>query len=466
MAGRADTDLRETEKSTLKHYYQFPKGFVWGCATASYQVEGATKADGRGTSIWDTFCQTPGRIVMDHTADVAVDQYHRYKEDVQLMKWLGLKAYRFSVAWPRIFPEGSGKVNRKGLDYYDRLVNELLANRIEPWLTFFHWDLPQALQDRCGGWESRETAKYFGEYVSCVTKHLSDRVTHFFTINEFGCFTDADYGGGVFPPGKQLPAKERNQVRHHGVLAHGLAVQAIRANAKRKPKVGLAENSQICVPVIETPEHIKAAKKAMRQLNAPFLTAVLEGRYHDAYLKAEGANAPHVEDGDMEIIGSPLDFIGLNMYAPTYIRADDGPSGFAVVPHPESYPRMEMPWLYLGPQIAYWGPRWLKEIWDVDDVRITENGCASQDRLAPNGEVYDTDRVMYLRNHFIAAHRAISEGWPLKGYFVWSLMDNFEWCWGYTKRFGIVYVNYSTLERIPKLSAKFYREVIKGNSVV
>jgi len=250
------------------------------------------------------------------------------------------------------------------------------------------------------------------------------------------------------------------------VLAHGLAVQAIRANARQQVKVGLAENAQICVPVIETPEQVRATKKAMRELNAPFLTAVLEGHYHEAYLKAEGANAPEVREGDMAAIGGPLDFVGLNMYAPTYIRAADCPSGFAVVPHPESYPRMELPWLYLGPQIAYWGPRWAKEIWDVDDVRITENGCASQDTLTPDNETYDTDRVMYLRNHFIAAHRAVSEGWPLKGYFVWSLMDNFEWCHGYTKRFGIVYVNYTTQERLPKLSAKFYREVIARNAVV
>lgn len=446
--------------------YRFPEGFEWGAATASYQVEGAANEGGRAPSIWDTHCRVPGRIVMDHTGDVSVDQYHRYKEDVQLMKWLGLKAYRFSVAWPRVFPEGFGKVNPEGLAYYDRLVDELLANGIEPWLTCFHWDLPQALQDRFGGWESRETAKHFGDYVAEVTRHLSDRVTRFFTINEFGCFTDAGYGGGEFPPGKRLPPKEKNQVRHHGVLAHGLAVQAIRANARRDVKVGLAENSSICVPVIETEEHVEAAKRAMRRLNAPFLTAVLEGKYHEDYLASEGANAPTVEAGDMEAIGSPLDFVGLNMYAPTYIRADGGPSGFAVVPHPGSYPRMEMPWLYLGPQIAYWGPRWANEIWGVQDVRITENGCAAEDKLTPDGEVYDTDRVMYLRNHFIAAHRAVSEGYPLKGYFVWSLMDNFEWCWGYTKRFGIVYVNYTTLERIPKLSAKFYREVIARNRVV
>jgi beta-glucosidase len=459
-------------------YYQFPDDFLWGCATASYQVEGAAKEDGRGPSIWDTFSHSPGRVVNEHNGDVSVDQYHRYKEDVALMKWMGLKAYRFSMSWSRIFPEGSGDFNEKGMAYYDRLVDELLANGIEPWLTFFHWDLPQAMQDKFGGWESRETAKYFADYVAEVTKRISDRVTNFFTINEFFCFTDSGYVdsgavapwknlGGVFPPGKNLPPKERNQVRHHALLAHGMAVQAIRANAVQKPNVGLAENFSTCVPVIETEENIAAAKLAFREENRHFLTTFMEGAYPETYLKDEGENAPEFTDDEMKIIGSPLDFVGANIYAPTYISADENsPKGYSVVPHPETYPKMNMNWLFVGPQITYWAPRMLKEIWGVKAVYITENGCACKDRLTTDNEVNDTDRVFYLRNHFISAHRAVSEGQPLKGYFVWSLLDNFEWAEGYNKRFGLIYVNYQNLERIPKLSAKFYKSTIASNSVL
>ena len=448
--------------------YRFPSSFVWGCATSAYQVEGAAAEDGRGPSVWDTFSRLPGRIYMDHTGDVAVDQYHHCREDVQLMKWLGLDAYRFSVSWPRVFPDGSGRPNEKGLAYYDRIVDELLANGIDPWLTFFHWDLPQALEDRFGGWESRETAKYFAEYVACVTARLSDRVSNFFTINEFPCFTDMGYSSGFYPPGKTLPAQGRNQVRHNALLAHGLAVRAIRANARKPPKVGLAENSRICVPAIETDEHIAAAKRAMRQLNGHFLTAVLEGRYPDTYLEAEGRDAPKFSANDMEIIGSPLDFVGLNAYTPTYVRADGGsPAGFVTVPYSASHPRMyNTTWLYLGPEVLYWAPRLLKEVWDVNAVVISENGCPAQDKMAADGQIYDTDRVMYMRHHLIAAHRAVSEGWPLKAYFAWSLLDNFEWTFGYGTRCGITYVNYETQERVPKLSAKFYREVIAHNAVV
>lgn len=451
----------------MKPYYAFPTDFLWGCATASYQVEGAADEDGRAPSVWDVFARKPGRIANDDTGDVAVDQYHRYREDVQLMRWLGLRAYRFSVSWSRVFPDGRGTMNPKGIDYYERLVDELLVNGIQPWMTLFHWDLPQALEDQFGGWESRQTSEYFAEYVGAVARRLGDRVRSFFTINEFTCFTDSAYGPNPpFAPGRTVDRATLNQIRHHALLAHGLAAQAIRSNAPEKPHVGLAENARVCVPVIETQEHVEAAKAAMRELNRHFLTTVLEGAYPESYLNDEGQNVPQIRAGDMETIGAPLDFVGMNMYAPTYIRASENAHGFAVVPHPESYPRLHMPWLYVGPQITYWGPRLVKEIWDVNEVYITENGCAAADRPAPDGEIHDTDRVMYLRNHFINAHRCISEGWPLKGYFVWSLLDNFEWAYGYSKRFGIMYVNYRTQERTPKLSAKFYREVIAGNAVM
>ena len=445
----------------------FPEDFLWACATASYQVEGAAAEDGRGPSVWDTFSHTPGKVRNDHHGDIACDQYHRYAEDVQLMKWLGVRAYRFSVSWSRVFPEGDGEPNEAGIAYYERLVDELLANDIQPWLTFFHWDLPQALEDRFGGWRSRETSTRFADYVACVTQRLSDRVKHYFTINEFVCFTDLGYANGIFAPGLELPKRECNQIRHHAVLAHGLAAKAIRAIAGADALVGIAENTDVCVPVIETEPHITAARTAMRVKAAPFLTVVQEGKYPDFYLEQEGEDAPQFTDGDMEAIGTPLDFLGMNMYTPTYVIADEeAPHGYREVPHSPSYPMMFTDWLYFCPQITYWGPRFASELWDVPEIYITENGCPCDDQVNDVGKVEDTDRVMYVRNHLQSLARAAHEGVPVRGYFVWSMLDNFEWVRGYTERFGIIHVDFETLERTPKLSADFYREVVRANRVV
>ena len=445
---------------------EFPKGFLWGSATASYQVEGAVNEDGRGPSIWDTFSHTPGKTVNNATGDVADDHYHRYKEDVQLMKSLGVKSYRFSIAWPRVFPQGSGAPNPKGLDFYNRLVDELLANGIQPFATLYHWDLPQPLQDNGGGWESRDTSKAFGEYAGYVAERLSDRVKHFFTINEFGAFVELGYRTGIHAPGVKLPPDRFNQTRHHAVLGHGLAVQAIRVKGKNDTKVGLAENMNICVPVIETTPHIEAARRAARELNAAYMTVIQEGKYTDAYLAFTDSNAPKFTPEDLKIISSQLDFVGINIYTPTYVRAADTPIGFAVVPNPQSYPHMASSWLNIGPEALYWGPAHVAKLWDVKEIYITENGCSSSDVPAPDGTVYDTDRVMYLRNYLSHLQRATAEGVPVKGYFLWSLMDNFEWADGYTNRFGLHYVDYASQKRTPKLSASFYREVIAQNAVV
>src|ERR1700678_3914205 len=257
---------------------RFPTGFQWGCATASYQIEGAVDEDGRKPSVWDTFSHTPGKTFQGETGDIADDSYHRYKEDVKLLKNLGVSVYRFSIAWSRIFPDGTGQPNQKGLAYYQRVLDELLKNNITPYITLFHWDLPQALP---GGWQSRDTSKAFADYAGYVSKQLSDRVGHFFTINEFTCFTDEGYKTGKFAPGLKLPDAQVNQIRHHAVLAHGMAVQAIRANGKSGTQVGLAENATVYVPVIESHEHIEAAHRATREGNAPFLTALMEGKYTD-----------------------------------------------------------------------------------------------------------------------------------------------------------------------------------------
>ncbi len=457
-------DLR-TPESIGTASRQFPKGFLWGTATASYQVEGAVKEDGRGPSIWDTFSHMPGKVVNNANGDVADDHYHRYKEDVQIMKSLDVRAYRFSVAWPRVFPQGDGAPNPKGLDFYKRLVDELLANNIQPFCTLYHWDLPQSLQDRVGGWESRDTSKAFADYAGFVAEHLSDRVKHFFTINEFGAFVELGYRTGIHAPGLRLPPGRFNQTRHHAVLGHGLAVQAIRAKAKPGTKVGLAENLNICVPVIETEPHIEAATRATRELNAQYMTVIQEGKYTDAYLAAAGANAPKFTPEDLKSISTPLDFAGINVYTPTYVRADNSPLGFTSVHHPHSFPHMASTWLFVGPEAIYWGPRHMARIWNVKEIYITENGCSSADIPGVDGTVDDTDRVMYLRNYLTQLQRATSEGVPVRGYFLWSLMDNFEWADGYTNRFGLHYVDYTTQKRTPKLSAAFYREVIARNTV-
>ncbi len=440
---------------------RFPPGFVWGCSTASYQIEGAVDEDGRKPSIWDTFSHTPGKTFEGETGDVADDSYHRYKEDVQLLKSLGVKGYRFSIAWSRIFPDGTGQPNQKGLDYYQRVLDELHKNNIAPYVTLFHWDLPQALP---GGWQSRDTSKAFGDYAGYVAKHLSDRIGHFFTTNEFVCFTDLGYQNGQFAPGLKLPNDQVNQIRHNGILAHGMAVQAIRANAKSGTQVGLAENAKVYVPVMETAEHIEAAHRATREENAQFLTALMEGKYTDGYLQREGANAPKVEAGDMKIISSPLDFVGLNVYDPAYVRADSSAAGYVVEPRPTSYPHMASPWLFIGPEGIYWSVRNVSELWKPKALYITENGTSSDD-VVTDGRIEDTDRVMFLRNYLTHLHRAAAEGYPIKGYFLWSLLDNFEWADGYSKRFGLHYVDYKTQERIPKLSAQWYREVIAKNAV-
>ena len=442
----------------------FPKNFIWGCATAAYQIEGAVKEDGRGVTIWDTFSHTHGKVANGDTGDVACDSYHRYPEDIALLKGLGVNAYRLSIAWSRIFPEGRGQPNQKGLDYYNRLIDALLAAGIQPYVTLFHWDLPQALP---GEWQSRDTAYAFADYAGFMAGKLSDRVRHFITTNEFRCFTDLGHQEGIHAPGLKLPPAGVNQVRHHGVLAHGLGAQAVRAAARRGTQVGVSDNISIYVPVIETPEHIAAAMKAIREDNAMFLTAVMEGRYLDSYLEAAGKDAPKVQAGDMKAIGTPLDFVALNIYTPTYVKADPSVArGWTPLPHLPQSPRMASPWLYVGPEVGYWGVRAVSELWKPKSILISENGCSTDDVLNAQGQNDDADRIMYLRNYLAEFRRATAEGYPLHGYFLWSLMDNFEWADGYGKRFGIHHVDFETLKRTPKLSAAWYKELIRRNALV
>lgn len=444
----------------------FPSGFLWGVATSAYQVEGAVGEDGRGPSIWDRYTHIPGTIADHSNGDVACDHYHHYKDDVRLMKALGVNAYRFSVAWPRVFPEGSGAPNPKGLDFYNRLLDELMASGIEPFATLYHWDLPQRLQDRLGGWTSRDTAKAFADYAGYVAQRLTDRVRHIFTINECSRLVSLGHGLGIDAPGLRLAPQQLNQVRHHVALAHGLSVQAIRARGRPGTKLGPAENMVVCIPAILTPENIRAAETATRELNGGYLTVMLEGKYNAPFLAQVGKDAPSYTAEDLKIISSPIDFIGLNVYkADHYIVAADSARGFARAPFPSSFPHMEASWLNFAPEAMYWAPRHAARLWDVKSIYISENGTSAVDKPTAKGEIYDLDRIMYLRNYLLHLQRATSEGLPVAGYFHWSLMDNFEWADGYQERFGLYRVDFDTLARRPKLSAAFYRETIGRNAV-
>jgi len=444
----------------------FPKDFLWGTATSSYQIEGAVNEDGRGPSIWDTFAHAEGNIEDRSNGDVACDHYHRYKDDIGLIRDLGAKAYRFSIAWPRVFPEGTGTPNPKGLDFYDRLVDELLRTGIEPYATLYHWDLPQTLQDRVGGWLSSETSRAFGDYAAHVASRLSDRVRSFFTVNECGRFVSFGYGIGIDAPGLKLPQDGINQARHHVALAHGLAVQAIRAHGRPGTRIGVAENIAACVPAIDTPANVEATAIATREMNAGFLNVIFTGQYTDAFLAYAGANAPKFTAEELKIISTPNDFLGLNIYSPhAYVVASGRPPGFALLPFPSSFPHMSSDWLRIAPETMYWAPRLAAEIWNVDTIYISENGTSSIDKRAGDGQVHDLDRVSFLRNYLTQLQRAIADGVPVKGYFLWSLMDNFEWIYGYEKRFGLYHVDFETQARTPKLSASFYRDVIARNAI-
>jgi beta-glucosidase len=453
--------------------YQFPETFMWGAATAAYQIEGAATEDGRKPSVWDTFSATPGRVLNGDTGAIACDHYHRYRDDVKRMADLGIKHYRFSLSWCRILPDGRGAVNEAGIDFYKRLVDCLHDHGITPHATLFHWDSPQALDDLYGSWQSREMAKDFADYATAAVSRLGDRITHWMTINEISCFTHMGYGVGQVPPhAPGTVVKSQKQVwqtSHHALLAHGLGCQAIRAASPMPCSVALVDNFAVPVPIGEAPAHLAAARKAFHLCgnNGGIIIPALTGAYSRLLLKQLGSDAPTIQEGDLEIIHQPLDALGFNIYSGTYVRSIDRQPGYELLDYPKGYPRMHMPWLQIVPEALYWGIRHISETLGLTElpIFISENGCAAEDKVT-QGEVIDTDRIFYLRQYLKAAHRAVSEGYPLKGYFVWSLMDNFEWAWGYDRRFGITYIDYPTQARIPKSSAHWYSECIHQNRVV
>ena len=467
--------MTEATGTTAGGVLRFPDGFVWGAATSAYQIEGAARDDGRGPSIWDTFSRTPGKVFGGHTGDVACDHYHRYADDVALMADLGLAAYRFSVSWPRVQPDGTGPVEPRGLDFYDRLVDELLGRGIDPVVTLYHWDLPQTLGDR-GGWTARETAEAFAGYAGAVHTRLGDRVGTWTTLNEPWCSAHLSYAAGIHAPGLRDPAATFAAV-HHLLLGHGLATRALRAAGAGT--VGLVVNPAAVFPADpDSAADAEAARLVDGLHNRIFLDPVLRGSY-PADMRGHMArftDAAFIRDGDEEVIAAPIDLLGVNYYTPAYVAARPGAGGQAAYPGSEDVEFVpptgeltDMGWQVEPDALATLLER-LHRDYRVP-LLISENGAAYPtgpvpDETAPGGaRVPDTDRIRYLDRHLRAAHRAIANGVDLRGYLVWSLMDNFEWAEGYTKRFGIVHVDYRTQRRLLKDSAHWYREVIARNGL-
>ncbi|MDY7085725.1 MAG: GH1 family beta-glucosidase [Actinomycetota bacterium] len=448
----------------------FPDGFIWGAATASYQIEGAAREDGRGPSIWDTFSRTPGRVHQGHTGDVACDHYHRYVDDVALMADLGLASYRFSVAWPRIQPDGTGPVNVKGLDFYDRLTDELLGKGIDPVVTLYHWDLPQTLED-LGGWTNRLTAEAFAEYAQIVHARLGDRVKTWTTLNEPWCSAYLGYGSGVHAPGKQDPAAVFAAI-HHLLLGHGLAAQALRSAGAQSISITL--NPNVALPVDPANPADREAVRIIDGLsNRMFLDPLFKGQYPADMIEhiSRFTDLSYIADGDLATISAPLDVLGINFYQPSYVSAKPGapaspdqPGSEGIAWHASDGPVTDMNWRIEPSALTHLLTR-INDDYPGVPLMITENGAAYPEGPSADGEVHDARRVDYLDGHLRACHDALAAGVDLRGYFVWSLMDNFEWAEGYRKRFGVVHVDYATQKRTLKDSAKWYREVIRRNGI-
>ena len=445
---------------------EFPKHFTWGAATSSYQVEGAAWRAGGGASVWDMLGRQEGKIAGGDSGEIACDHYHRYREDVELMAELGLHAYRFSVSWPRVLPDGVGRVNREGLDFYDQLVDALLAKNIEPWLTLFHWDFPYELYCR-GGWLNRDSADWFADYTALLVDRLSDRVTHWSTLNEPQIFIGMGHHQGVHAPGLPMALAESLRAAHHCLLAHGRAVQVIRARAKAPAVVSASHAGSFFMPASDDAADIAAARarnfaiveKAFLN-NTWFSDPMVLGHYPADGLELFAADMPAIGAGDMDTICQPLDYFGCNIYCGQYGHAAaDG--GFAIVDR-ERFARTDCNWP-VTPEVLYWGPRFYAERYGLPLV-VTENGMASADSIE-NGDIDDEARIEFLNRYLCEYGRAIADGVPAIGYFLWSLLDNFEWAEGYSKRFGITYVDYETQQRTLKRSAHWYRQVIADNAL-
>src|SRR4051812_31409099 len=462
---------RSSDEAPGRGRVRFPDGFAWGTATASYQIEGAVNEDGRSPSIWDTFSHTPGKVQDGDTGDVADDHYHRYQEDVDLMADLGVGWYRFSIAWPRVQPDGRGAINEKGVDFYARLVEALLAKGITPGVTLSHGALPQTLQD-AGGWPARETAERFAEYAVAVHDRLHDRVKHWTTLNEPWVSAFIGHAIGRHAPGVTDP-EAALRAAHHLMLGHGLAIEAMRGSDP-DAQYGITLNLHPVNPASEDDKDVDAARRADGLSNRIFLDPLLRGRYPQDTLEdvREVTDGSYIQDGDEARIGVPLDFLGINYYFRGVVRGGaENPEGEApwVGQHDieqvsRGLPQTEMGW-EIDPSGLYDILTRVARDYPGVPLYVTENGAAFADEKSDDGQVHDPQRIEYLDAHFRAAHRALGDGVDLRGYFVWSLMDNFEWAFGYSKRFGLIHVDYETLERTPKDSARWYAGVTRANAL-
>jgi beta-glucosidase len=441
----------------------FPDDFFFGSATASYQVEGAAYDDGKGLSVWDMFCRKGGTVWQGQSGDVACDHYHRYLEDVAIMKEIGLNAYRFSISWPRVVPAGTGAVNEAGLAFYDRLVDALLDAGIAPFCTLFHWDYPYELYCR-GGWLNPDSPDWFADYARVIVDRLSDRVRHWMTLNEPQCFILLGHQSGIHAPGDKLGLAEVLRAMHHALLAHGKAAQVIRAHSKSEAQIGAAPVGAVKIPAAACPGNVEAARAAMFAVNgqdtwanALWMDPMIFGRYPEDAFANFGAAMPTIRDGDMETICQPLDFFGVNTYSGGYVRAgEDGrPED---VPFAPGHPITAFKW-WVTPEALYWGPKFFFERYKLPII-ITENGMSNVDWVSLDGCVRDPQRIDYLQRHMLEFARAGRDGVDIRGYFVWTLTDNFEWAEGYKERFGMVHTDFVTQARTLKDSALWYKEVI------
>ncbi len=438
---------------------RFPEGFLWGASASSYQIEGAVGEDGRGPSIWDTFSAVPGNVVNGDTGEIACDHYHRYPEDVALLKRMGARAYRFSVAWPRIQPDGTGPANPQGLAFYDRLVDALLEAGIEPWMCLYHWDLPQALEDR-GGWRNRDSAAWFGDYAQIVMSHLSDRVRHVVPTNEPNVVVLVGYIMGAHAPGRRS-RQDAVAAIHHLNLAHGEAVAAARS-IDPGLQVGPVVSMAPVVPAADDPHHADAAQTWNGLWNRAFTDPMLSGQYPPLLTEEI---APFVQDGDLERISAKTDFFGLNHYCRMYAAPDpDSPFGVGMGPTPPGLPLTDMGW-EIDPEAFHAQLVELRDRYGNPPVYVTENGAAFPDPADADGRVLDDDRVAFFEGYLSAMHRAIEEGCAVRGYFVWSFLDNFEWAEGYDKRFGVIRVQPGSLDRVPKKSFDYLTGVYAANGL-
>ena len=445
----------------------FPDGFLWGVAAAAYQVEGAPATHGKRPSVWDAFCDRPGAVFEGHTGRQACDHYRRYPEDVALMADLGVRAYRLSLSWPRIIPTGTGPVSEEGLDFYDRLVDTLLSHGVQPWVTLFHWDYPIDLFHR-GGWLNRETANWFAKFATVVGERLGDRVKHWMTLNEPQVFLGLGHVTGIHAPGMQYALPDVLLATHNTLIAHGKAVRALRSVCGGGAKIGWAPHVTVPFPASKDERDIAAARAAFSGIpeaqwyfsTSWFADPAILGHYPEVGLKLFGELLPRTFEDDLALIHQPLDFFGANIYQGRPVIADDdgAPRAQARVP---GYAHTMAHWP-AEPQVLYWGPRFLAERYNLP-IYITENGCACMDWVHADGKVHDAPRIDYLARHLVALRAAVAEGADVRGYFHWSLLDNFEWAEGYRMRFGLVYVDYETLERIPKDAYTWYQQVILSN---